>query len=207
MRKISLLAVVAVLCLHGVAKADLSGLNPWTGNGRTWADTTEMEQVDPDDPTKFLRANVEWAVEWISSAGEFKYTYQMECTGDFAVTLLGVPMLKSNEAENIGSYLVEAGNIAPQDEDFTYSSPPPPEIPEPTLAWWSYTGLSDGQVSYGLTYWSVNAPLMLGGYIQDGGLFAAHGDIPSPSNDIPEPTVMGLLVTGMVLTVVRRRKR
>lgn len=203
MSKRAILAVVLGLCFCGTATADLSGLNPWTGNGRTWADTTSMSAEDPNELGKYLKADVEWVVEWVSSSQEFKYTYQVECTGDCAVTSLEVPMLESNEAENIGSYLVEAGNIAPTGQGFI---PGPPA--EPTLAYWDYAGLLNGQVSYGMTYWSVNAPLMLGGSIGNCGLFAAHGDVPSPSNDIPEPASASLLILGsVVLAGIRRRRR
>ena len=197
MRRTIALAI-AVMMLAGTAWADLGSLTGWNG----WEGVTELKAEKVSIPGTYLWADVEWVVEWDSGVGKFHYVYQITSKGDYAVTLLGVPMLSSNEAENIGSYLVEVGDIVPQSADFTPVSPA-----EPTLASWSFAGLSAGQVSYGLDYWSVNMPLALGGYIQDGGVFSVSGDIPSPSNDIPEPATVALLALGAAGLLARRRKR
>ncbi len=201
MRNTLVLAVVGLLAC-GTALADLSGLSAWTDpNGYTWSGTSGMSQEKTGEPNTFLSGDVEWVVEYVAAQSKFKYTYQIESTGDYGITLLGVPMLSSNEAETIGAYQVEVGNIAPADYNFTNDA-----NSEPTLAWWSFSGLTNGQVSYGLTYWSVNMPLTLGGYIQDGGLFAANGDLPSPSNVIPEPITLAVLALGVGLLVRRGKK-
>ena len=137
MTRFMMTLTVASLMICGSAMADLSSLTPWTDSlGHEWHGTAVLSGQDPDSPGSFLSANIEWVVQWVPAAEQFKYTYQMTSTGGVAITLLGVPMLSSNEAQNIGATLMEAGNLAPTAMDFQ------PATGEPTLAAWSFSGLT-----------------------------------------------------------------
>ena len=91
-------------------------------------------------------------------------------------------------------------DLAPTGATF---DPVPPA--EPWTATWSFDGLVAPDVSYALTYWSVNEPLEWLGTVIDLG-YTTSGMIASPSNVIPEPATIGLLTVGL-LSLLRRRKR
>lgn len=192
----SLLAVV--FCAP--ALGDLSSFTPWTdpSTSITWAGTAELKAEKLTVPGTYLWADVEWRVSWDDSADKFHYLYQITNKGDYEISLLGIPMLESNEAQDIGSFLTAGGEVVPGSADFT------PGV-DPSLASWSFPGLMPGEVSYALDYWSVNKPLALGGYIQDSGIFAVNGAMPSPDNLIPEPATMSLVVLCGVALLRRRR--
>ena len=194
MRSKSLGAIGCLLLMSGAASAALDTSNAYTdGDAVTWAGSTTLVNGD-------LSADVEWVVNVPVLHGgqqQFEYLYQVSATGTIAVNKLSVGMLDSNEAMDIGSFQIDPTDIAPTDQFFG-------GLP-PDSANWTFEGLTDGDVSYGLNYWSVNEPLSAPGSIHDGGTIAG-GILPSPSNDIPEPTITALLAMGGLAMLKRRRR-
>jgi len=198
MRRVTVvLTAVAVLGLCGTALAALDTTNVYTdGTSTTWTDTVTWTDVD-------LSVAIEYCVnDRVLHGGElqFEYVYQITSLGTSPATSFTVSMLPSNEAVDIGSHQIDPTDVAPWDEAF---NPLPPA--EPWTAGWSFTDLVAPEVSYALTYWSVNEPLLfLGSVINES--HTATGMIASPSNVIPEPATIGLLTVGL-LSLLRRRKR
>ena len=198
MRRVTLLlTAAAVLGLCGTAQAALDTTNVYTdGSSTTWTDTVTWTDGD-------LSAAIEYCVNDRELHGgelQFEYVYQITSLGTLPITQLQVAMLPSNEALDIGSQQIDPTDLTPTGQAF---DPVPPA--EPWTANWSFTGLVAPNVSYALTYWSVNEPLeFLGSVINES--HTASGMIASPSNVIPEPATIGLLTVGL-LSLLRRRKR
>jgi hypothetical protein len=134
-------------------------------------------------------------------ADQFVYAYQIFSTGALPVTQLAVNMIASNEAQNIADDAVLASGTVPPASWFGAD---PPEL---QTANWAFYGLTSGQQSDILVYASVNMPVWDNlAYIVDGGTFA-NGPVPTPSDVIPEPATIGLLVVGGTFFLGRRRRR
>ena len=156
-----------------------------------------------------LSATVEWCVygpgdypgtDYVADADEFVYAYQVfVAAGSAQVTKLSVGMLDSNEANDIGADETLVSGTAPSSAFFTN---PPPNLD--TANWLWSSGLAADTHSRGLVYSSVNAPLLFIGTVHDGGKQVA-GDLPSPSDVIPEPATLGLMAAGL-LGLLRRRR-
>ena len=197
MRRVALiLAAMAVLALCGTAPAGLDTSNAYTdGGGTTWAGTTAMANNG-------LSADVDWVVNapvLMNGKMQFEYLYQVKSLDSLPVTLLTVHLLPGNAVDEVlgcGSFLTQAGDIAPTGQ-FLSGSPP-------STANWNFAGLVAGDDSYALNFWSINEPRESSGIIQDGGLFAG-GLVPCPSRYIPEPAGLSLLAVG-ALALVRRRR-
>jgi hypothetical protein len=205
MRNVALI-VAAGLLAAGTAAGDLDTSNVYTDqNNVTWTGTVLLDGAlvpmigDPN-----LKANVEYVVnDRVPHAGElqFEYVYQVTSAGSTDIAQFAVEMLDSNEAMDIGSFdtTTPAGQIAPTSAAFEGSHP----SGDPTTANWYFDALNDiGDVSYGLNFWSVNAPTTGGCAIYDHAF--AMATIATPSNEIPEPLTLGLLSVGG-LALLRRR--
>jgi len=194
MRKVSKVLVLGAVALFvcGNAWAALDTSNAFTdGNAITWAGSTTLANGT-------LSADIEWCVD-AKVGGEHKYKYQVTTTGTAPLTKLSVGMLASNEANSIASAMIDPTDIAPTDEFFGGPSP------NLSSANWTFAGMINGEVSYELSYWSINEPLMFGGSIHDEGLIAG-GLLPSPSDEIPEPATLSLLAIGGLLAIRGRRR-
>jgi PEP-CTERM motif-containing protein len=190
MRQVTAVVLLGLMAC-GTAWGALDTSNAYVdGDSFTWAGSTDMTN-------QALSASVEWCVD-DQVGGLFKYNYQLTLGGTAPLTLLSVGMLDSNEAQNIGSAQIDPTDVAPAS---AYFGGPAPNL---SSANWEFAALSPGQVSYELSYWSVNEPLMFAGQIQDTGLIAG-GLVPSPSDEIPEPATLGLLALGAVAGLIRRR--
>ena len=188
-------------------------------DGTTWQGTAAMAAGD-------LAATVDYCVfdedDWDYSGYTvqadpahpglkvFVYTYQVFGTGSDHIRRFWATMLDSNEAFNIGTFIVDAGDtaaVSPSDVELLGT-------PENSANWHFGTsdgaggwtgGLEAGQNSIGLVYSSVNVPLMWLGNVQNGG-GSGFDLVTSPSNEIPEPATLALLGVG-VAGVLRRRRR
>ena len=205
-----LAAVAATLLLAGSAWAGLLANHPLAytdPGGVTWHGSTPMANGN-------LSADVDWAVfapgvyivafpgtGYAPAADQFVYAYQIFSTGAAPVTQLAVNMIESNEANNIGDDPVALAGVAPW---IAWFGAPPPDL---QTANWAFEGLVGGQNSDGLVYASVNMPVWdHAAIIVDEGLFAI-GPVATPSDVIPEPATIGLLASGLVISVALRRRR
>ena len=204
--RIATVFTVAGILLCGTAMAGslASDPNAYVNSERTWRDSVTMTNDD-------LSATVDWCVYgpgdypgtgYSPASNEFVYAYQVSGLGSDDVLTFSVRMLESNEADDIG-YDATIGLTGDTMHNLAYFTYPPGE--ENDLANWDwFAGLSAGGVSYALVFSSVNEPLMLDGRIQNGEF--ATGELPSPSDVIPEPTTVGLLAAGGALVLLRRRR-
>jgi len=169
----------------------------------TWHGTTVMTGTGS---SAGFSAAIDWCVygpgdypgSYVAAANEFVYAYQIFVTGAEPLAKLTVGMLDSNEANDISN---DATLVAGEAPSSAYFLAPPPNLDS---AIWEFTSLIPGDNSDGLVYSSVNAPLMFFGSIQDTGKYA-DGELPSPSDVIPEPMTMSLLLAGLAGLSLRRR--
>ena len=210
MYKILSLAVVGVLfCGTAWGGPLLNHIDAWTDwDSRTWTGTTHLESASGD-----LVADVEWAVfgpdnspysgpNFTPTAGEFVYAYQVIVQPSLEVNKFWVNMKPSNEANGIGWFDLPGG-ITPSLAEFGSTDPQ-----NLVSADWTFAGdLLPGEVSAGLAYSSINAPVDWLGFIQDGGQGGTpEGTLPSPGDVIPEPVTLAfLLLVGGVLLTLRRK--
>ena len=210
MCKILSLAVVGVLfCATAWGGPLLNHVDAWTdGDNVTWTGSTHIESAGGE-----LAADIEWAVfgpddspysgaNFTPTAGEFVYAYQVIVDLRLEVNKFWVNMEPSNEANGIGWFDLPGG-IAPSLSEF--ASVDPQNL---VSADWTFAGdLLPGEVSAGLAYSSINAPIEWLGFIQDGGQGGIpEGWVPSPGDVIPEPvTLVFLLLVGGVLLAIRRK--
>jgi hypothetical protein len=217
------IAVCGVLGSSAIAGPLATDPNAYNDGTRTWSGTTTML-----NPNNGLSADIDWCVyrpgtfpgtdytyntPWTvphaePAYNEFVYVYQMSVTGSIGVTNLAIQMLEGNKAHAIGrdSAMGISGGVSDDDAYFTWGGQT-----WNNLANWDFygatgDGLGQGARSMALAFSSVNAPWMLQGRILDQGT-TAYGDIASPSNLIPEPASLGLLVTGLVLAIRRRASK
>lgn len=200
MLRVATLSLLAVAVMCGSAWAGLANdANAYVNSERTWHGTTTMVNGS-------LSADVEWCVYGPGNyqgtgyspspaSNEFVYAYQVFVTGTDGVASLSVRMYESNEAVNIShdTTLGASGGVAEDEAYFTYN---PGLIDQDLASWDFWSGLGTGDNSYALVFASVNAPVMLDGRLQNGE--SATGDLPTPSDEIPEPATLGLLAAGLV---------
>jgi len=139
---------------------------------------------------------------YTSAPNQFAYVYQVYSIGSVEMNSLTIGMLESNEADGIGSIDLGTGGIAPASASFGGS---PPTLDSANWSWAELGGLQPSQYSNGLVYYSVNEPLWWFGSVKND-TQVASGFLPSPSDVIPEPATLSLLVGGAVFAL-RRRKR
>jgi len=215
MREKTVLMVALLMAAAGVTSAGTLATDPdalvW--DGQTWQGTEYLASGN-------LSATVDWVVlhedDWSYSGYTptsdpnnpslpvYCYAYQIWCTNSDDVMRFWVGMLESNEARELGTFTVDAGDasaIAPDGPNGLEGSP----VDSANWRWSS--GLSNGEHSIGLVYTSVNVPItdfLAMGWVQDGGT-SAGWLMATPGNEIPEPTTLGLLAIGIVGLLRRRR--
>ncbi len=181
--------------------ASLDASNVYTdGNAVTWSGSTTMTNG-------VLSGTIEWVVNapvTHNSQSQFEYVYQVTSLDTEDIGKFAVGMLPSNEAEDIGFFLTDPLDETPIAAFFGGAAP------NLDSATWTFAdpittgGLSQDEVSYALNYWSVNAPILGPGSIQNGIL--AGGLVPSPSDIIPEPATLALLSAGICGLLARRKR-
>lgn len=215
MREKTVLMITLLLAAAGVASAGTlaSDPNALVWDGQTWQGTEYLSDGAE------LEATVDWVVlhedDWSYSGYTptsdpnfpglpvYCYAYQIWPTNTDEVMRFFVSMLDSNEAREIGTFTVDAGDtdaVAPDVVGFEGD-------PIDSANWRYDTGLLNGEHSVGLVYTSVNVPIkdfLAMGWVQNGGS-SAGWLMATPGNEIPEPTTLGLLAIGVVGLLRRRR--
>jgi hypothetical protein len=168
----------------------------------TWCGTAVMEEGN-------LKATIDYCVYgpgqfsypgqgYTPTSGEFVYAYQVFGEGTTEIITFGVGLDVSSAANNIGTWTM-SGGVEPNEEKFQ-GSPPDSAI------WKWVPGIQQGFKSVGLAFSSPHAPMWYVGDIENGGSGAA-GELPSPSDVIPEPVTLSLLLAGAVVGGWRRHGR
>ena len=215
MREKTVLTITLLLAAAGVASAGTlaSDPNALVWGGQTWQGTEYLSDGAQ------LEATVDWVVlhedDWSYSGYTptsdpnfpglpvYCYAYQIWPTNTDEVMRFFVSMLDSNEAREIGTFTVDAGDTDAVTPDVIGFEGTPID----SANWRWDTGLLNGEHSVGLVYTSVNVPIkdfLAMGWVQNGGS-SAGWLMATPGNEIPEPTTLGLLAIGVVGLLRRRR--
>ena len=203
--RFAIISTLVLVLLSGVAVAGPLAEDPNAlfYDGTLWRGTTVMKLYTMD-------ANVDWCVYapgqfsypglgYTPTSGEFVYAYQVFVEPESEVFTFSVGLDVSNKANNIGTFLLSGG--AEPDSSVIHGTPPFEEA-----VWeWFDPGLQPGSKSVGLAFSSVNAPKFYGGNVMNSG-GGAGGDVPSPSDVIPEPVTLGLLLVGAIVGGLRRNR-
>jgi hypothetical protein len=179
---------------------------PYTDSSSvTWSGTSHFEH-----PSSGLKGDIDWIVYgpgqfpygdsgYAPPSDQFTYAYQIDNTGTVAISdfTLSVNQAVDNVDAFVSSGRVEG--VLPVDTDFN---------PGPG-GWvkWIYTnGIDAGSWSAGLVYTSLKAPMFTTGRVIDGGSSVGGISLPGPGpNDIPEPSTLMLLLSGIGFIAVGRR--
>ncbi len=198
--RIAIASLLVLVLLSGVAYAGALATDPNAlyYDGTTWCGSTLMQNGN-------LKATVDYCVYgpgtfsypgqgYTPTSGEFVYAYQVFVEGTTEVLTFAVSLDTSNAASNIGTWSM-SGGVAPDSMDLD------------SEAYWEwYDGMFQGDKSVGLAFSSSHAPKWYDGGILNGGS-AATNDVPSPSDVIPEPATLGLLLVGAIAGGWRRHRR
>jgi hypothetical protein len=203
--RIVIVNLLVLVLLSGVAFAGSLATDPNAlyYDGTTWCGTTVVSSDGLD-------ANMDYCVYgpgqfsypglgYTPTPGEFVYAYQVFVTGEIEVITFFVGLDVGNQANNIGTWSMSGG----MEPDTLEISGTPPD----TAFWqWDDPTMQPGSKSVGLAFSSVNAPEWYAGAVANGG-DAVVGDLPSPSDVIPEPGTVALLLAGAIAGGWRRNRR
>jgi hypothetical protein len=192
MARSSLLAVIVGLFISTWAQA-----GPLASAGTYSSGSTPFDNGDT------LKGYVDWAVfnpgtfpyaGYTPTSGELSYAYQVFVTGTAPVS--SFELVLTDPANNIGSF-ADLGGVAPSSQ-----------VLNPlTSAKWTFPGIPQGSMSYGLAFSSDRIPQSLFATVVDTGQSTWVIPLPSPSaNGIPEPATLGLAAVGFAVLGLRRRK-
>jgi PEP-CTERM motif-containing protein len=194
MARSSLFAVIAGLFISTWAQAGPLATAGTFASGST-----------PFDNGGTLKGYVDWAVfnpgTWPAgytgyspTSGELAYAYQVFVTGTAPVS--SFELVLTDPADNIGSF-AQLGGVAPSSQ-----------VLNPlTSAKWTFPGIPQGSMSYGLAFSSIRIPQSLFATVVDTGQSTWVIPLPSPgSTGIPEPATLGLAAMGCVVLGLRRRR-
>ena len=193
MARSSLLAVIAGLFISTWAQAGPIATAPgaFTSGSTTF------------DNGGTLKGYVDWAVfnpgtfpyaGYTATSGELSYAYQIFVTG--AAPVSSFELVLTDPADNIGSF-ASLGGVAPSS---TTLNPL-------TSAKWTFPGIPNGSMSYGLAFSSPRLPQSLFATVVDTGQSTWVIPLPSPgSNGIPEPATLSLAAMGCLMLGLRRRR-
>ena len=205
MKTVAMLGLAVLVCLS-VVSAPVLGAGILPGHADAYS-----SGITPFDNGLGLAGDVEWAVfapgdftidtggTWAPGSGEMAYVYQVYSSGTDAVSKYEVPLM--NPAGNIGAF--EAVGI-------TGIIPSGMSLIAPGSAMWQF--LSDGidqeENSRALVYSSPTIPIDLYSIVVNGGTYTLAIPVPSPGSEpIPEPSVLVLLLVGLVMVALQRFTR
>ncbi|MBN2293949.1 MAG: PEP-CTERM sorting domain-containing protein [Pirellulales bacterium] len=197
--------VSVVVCLFMLSTCVSASLIDYAGSAYDgWAGTVSFDSYNPPFSTiPGLHGTVEYVVfapgdfptdcvGYTPTPGEFVYTYQITPDADSYV-VSGFEVEIQNSADNPGSFTGD------------YVSGTGLNTPA-SLANWSFAGVPSGTSSVGLAFSSPYAPINLYGSCIDSGVTADIDDIPSPGENVPEPSTLVLLVLGANSLILARRR-
>jgi hypothetical protein len=210
MREKTVLMVALLMAAAGAASAGTLADDPnaLVYDGTTWQDTITMSSSTLSVTVDYVVLHEDdWSYGGYTPTSDpnfpglpvYCYAYQIWCNDTTPVMDFWVAMIESNEARQIGTFTVDAGDteaVAPADCGLAN---------EQALWTWRDEGLTQGEHSVGLVYTSVNWPTDESwAFALDDALWCGW-PVASPSADIPEPATLGLLAIGAVALVRRRR--
>ena len=174
--------------------------------------TTFLDVSGPDQ----LSGTVDFAVfapgdfpfgGYAPTTGELTYVYQIIMDAADTESLSNLSIVLDGDADNIGAFLLEVGDIPPSASSFSTFLP---IATAGDFAAWDFEvpGLNANQLSYGLVFSSPQVPEYLFGTVVNGGLGALVAPLPTPSPvAVPEPGTATLLAIGALAVFGIRRRR
>jgi hypothetical protein len=199
--RIVIVNLLVLVLLSGVAFAGPLATDPNAYNA--WCGSTVMQSANGS-----LKVPVDYCVYgpgqfsypglgYTPTPGEFVYAYQMFVEGPTDVITFSVALDMGGSGDNEGSWEINDGDVAPDSSG----------LDEGIEVYWQWnSGLLTGEKSYGLAFSSLYAPTWGNGGVFNSGS-GASGDVPVPSDVIPEPATLGLLLVGGIAGGWRRNRR